>query len=518
MITSLFKIHFLLYGFSEGNEMEMNTLKVTVDKSHVVTIGEKLYGESVELIREFVNNAYDADAAEVKVQIDDCSIVIRDNGSGMDLEGLRQYFNIGSQEKITRNKSEKFNRDRIGQFGIGKFAALTAAKTFEVDTQKNDFHARVTFDKEAWQTSQESWELPLTILPVDPERGNGTTVTLTRLTKKFDISHVERRLIESVPVMDPDFDVILNGISLLPKRFQGHQVPILEGTPYGMIHGELVILPASSASTLDLGIDVKVKKVTIKRELFGMETWGKAMTRLRGEIHADFLPVTSDRSGFIVDSEEYRVFRQTVDKVMSEVKKMLTHLTEQSHGRKASRVLKDALERIKYSLTKHPELSPFGPIPMGEEGGIGGSGLVQVKRERKSREQEIGEDTAPKAKTESTPEETKSDVLREKKPKVQSLTPNAVIKKVKFGEMGVSCCIDSFGPDAIECFTEGSVIYINRDHPLYKRGEKREQTLILHLTRILAQEIALMTNPLTPRDAFEKQSELLKSALAENGI
>ena len=323
--------------------MGMNTLKVTVDKSHIVTIGERLYGESIELIREFVNNAYDADATEVKIEIDDRSIVIRDNGSGMDLEGLKQYFKIGSQEKLTRNKSEKFNRDRIGQFGIGKFAALTAAKTFEVDTQKNDFHARVTFNKEAWQTSQESWELPLTILPVDPERGNGTTVTLTHLTKKFDISHVERRLIESVPIIDPDFDVILNGINLLPKRFQGHQVPILEGTPYGMIHGELVILPASSASTLDLGIDVKVKKVTIKRELFGMETWGKAMTRLRGEIHADFLPVTSDRSGFIVDSEEYRVFRQTVDKVMSEVKKMLTHLTEQSHGRRASRVLKDSL-------------------------------------------------------------------------------------------------------------------------------------------------------------------------------
>lgn len=140
----------------------MNTLKVTVDKSHIVTIGEKLYGESVELIRELVNNAYDADATEVKVTITDDSIIVQDNGSGMD--------------------------------------------------------------------------------------------------------------IESVPVMDPDFDVILNGINLLPKRHQGHQIPVLEGTPFGMIHGELVILPASSASTLDLGIDVKVKKVTIKRELFGMET------------------------------------------------------------------------------------------------------------------------------------------------------------------------------------------------------------------------------------------------------
>lgn len=44
-------------------------LKVTVDKSHLITIGEKLYSESIELIHELVNNAYDADATEVRVSV-----------------------------------------------------------------------------------------------------------------------------------------------------------------------------------------------------------------------------------------------------------------------------------------------------------------------------------------------------------------------------------------------------------------------------------------------------------------
>ena len=490
---------------------ERPALQVTVDKSHIVTIGEKLYGESIELIRELVNNAYDADAAHVEVTIADDKIIVADNGTGMDLEGLRQYFKIGSQEKILKNKSERFSRDRIGQFGIGKFAALTAAKTFEVDTQKGDFHARVIFDKEAWDTSQNSWGLPLTILSADPGIGNGTTVTLTRLTRKFDKTQVERRLIESVPLMDPDFEVVLNGFTLLPRRYQGQKIPVLEGTPFGLIHGELVILPASSASTLELGIDVKVKKVTIKRELFGMETWGRAMTRLRGEIHADFLPVTSDRSGFIVDSEEYKTFYHVMTKVMADVKKMLTHLTEQTQGRKASRVLKDALERIKYSLARHPELSPFGPIPIGEEGGIGGSGVVQQKKEKKPKEESAEEKLSERFSEEAA----QPDSVHAKKPRVQSLTPNAVVKKVKFGEMGISCCIDSFGPEAPECFTESGIIYINRNHPLYQREEKRAATMILHMTRLLAQEIALMVNPLTPREAFEKQSQLLKNALED---
>ncbi len=47
------------------------TFSVTVDKSHIITIGEKLYTESIELIRELVNNAYDADATLVEVLIRD---------------------------------------------------------------------------------------------------------------------------------------------------------------------------------------------------------------------------------------------------------------------------------------------------------------------------------------------------------------------------------------------------------------------------------------------------------------
>lgn len=483
-----------------------NSLKVTVDKSHIVTIGERLYGESVELVRELVNNAYDADATRVEISISDEAIVIRDNGTGMDFEGLKQYFNIGSQEKLMHTKSTRLKRDRIGQFGIGKFAALTAAKTFEVETQKGDFHARVVFDKDLWHASQDSWELPLSIIERD-SKGDGTTVTLIHLTKKFDKVKVEQRLVESIPLMDPEFDVFLDGYQLLPRRYQGKKIPILEGTPFGIIHGELVILPASSASTVDLGIDVKVKKVTIKRELFGMETWGRAMTRLRGEIHADFLLVTSDRSGFILDSEEYKTFVHVMSKVMAEVKKMLMHLADTTRGRKASRVLKDALERIKHSLSIHPEISPFGPIPLAEEGGIGGSGLSPKKKEEKMKVGLVGE---------AAPDEPKKSKRNERKPTVRSLSPNAILKKVKLGQMGVSCCIDNFGPDSPECFTENSIIYINRDHPLFIREEKRPPTFILHITRLLTQEISLMTQPPSPREAFERQSELLKDALSED--
>ena len=83
-------------------------IPVTIDKSHITTIGERLYAESIEFMRELVNNAYDADAALVEIVLTDDTIEIRDNGSGMNMDGLRQYFNIGSQQKISVPCSASF--------------------------------------------------------------------------------------------------------------------------------------------------------------------------------------------------------------------------------------------------------------------------------------------------------------------------------------------------------------------------------------------------------------------------
>ena len=74
-------------------EPKRETLAITVDKSHLITIGEKLYTQSIELIRELVNNAYDADASVVEVEITEDRIVIKDNGSVVK-SSFRQIMNL----------------------------------------------------------------------------------------------------------------------------------------------------------------------------------------------------------------------------------------------------------------------------------------------------------------------------------------------------------------------------------------------------------------------------------------
>src|SRR3989338_2963943 len=98
-----------------------NKIKVTVDKSHLFTLGEKMYRQSIEFVRELVNNAYDADASEAFVLIGDHKIEEPAAGAGMNQKGWEQFFPIGSEEKGAHNVSPGFGRKRVGQFGIGKF-------------------------------------------------------------------------------------------------------------------------------------------------------------------------------------------------------------------------------------------------------------------------------------------------------------------------------------------------------------------------------------------------------------
>ena len=493
-------------GYHQTSPEARSYLPVTVDKSHLVTTGERLYAESIELIRELVNNAYDADATEVKVTVTPDSVSVEDNGTGMDLEGLQQYFVIGSQEKLQRPKSPVFKRDRIGQFGIGKFATLSACQRFTVYTQKENFAALVVFDKEAWSQEVGEWRLPLEILSPDPQRANGTTVTLQGLTKQFLPEDVERKIVEGVPLKAPHFAVFLNQKPVTPKSFSGHRIPFLEGTEFGLVSGEIIILPASASSVDELGIEVKVNQATVRRDLFGAETWGKVAARIRGEIHADFLPITSDRSGFIIDSAEYRAFIQTMQRMMNEVHAVLIRLMGKGEKRAASRALGEALERISKSLFRNPDFSPFGPIPIGEPGGIGGAAATKSLEST-----EPTHEGKPVGMNRTSPKHA-----RKKRPTVKRLTPDAVVRKLKMGQAGISCCLDHFGETGPESFSEGTTVYINRDHPLYKREAKKGDAHTMHIARLLTQEIALMKDPRNPRQAFERQSKLLRDAFIED--
>jgi hypothetical protein len=504
--------------------IERTRIPVTVDKSHVITIGERLYAESIELIRELVANAYDADATRVDITIEKKRLTVEDNGLGMDLEALKQYFNIGSTEKVVHHTSPIHHRTRIGQFGIGKFASLTACDAFQVETQMGNFRARVTFDKKKWTRSKRRWSLPVEVLAPGRTHGDGTTISLLKLKHPFPEDLVRRRVADTIPPKAKHFDVYVNGIKVIRINVPGHRIPFLEGTEFGIVHGEVIILPISKASLEDMGIECRVRGVLVRRELFGLQDLGKDVARIRGEANADFLPLTTDRSGFRVDTPEYAAFTTVMKRVVQDVRRQFKIMADKKETTRVRAALKDALERVQKALAQFPEYGLPDVIPIGEKSkALGEPGEIEAASKE---EADFTDDLEPELAGPDQPEGTErmdegddsSEVSsRETKPKVavRRLSPNVVVRKLRIGDAVVSCVLDHLGSDGPEAISEGTTIYINRDHPLYQREARKRATHTMHIARLLAQEISLMRCPSNPREAYRRQSDLLTMAFSD---
>lgn len=485
-------------------------IPVTIEKSHLVTIGEKLYGEKASFIRELVNNAYDADATEVHVEMNSVRIAIRDNGSGMDEQGLRQYFTIGSDFKKNESVSPRFQRRRIGEFGIGKFAALAVCRQFVIETQKGAFHARLVFDKQAW-SQKEDWHLDFEILPIDLARGNGTTITLLNLSTEFFSGKIRRYLAERTPIHVNNFAVFINGDRITDDLMPGQRMPVNIQTSLGQINGQIIIVPPDRRLS-QLGIAVCVRGVLIRYEPFGLDTSRKiGAARVTGKIHADFLPVTSSRDDFLRDSIEFQMCSELMRKEITKTLQLIHQEGDRRANLQASRVLKEAMTKIGKAMRNHRGLFPSTPVPLGETASLtdmtGESGF------------QISEAKLIPTGTEINPEllqmmEKQRAEKSYRRPMI--LGSKSVIRKLRVADAEIAVRMEHLGAD-VESLVSGGIIFVNIDHPLYRTYQNNDELLTLHIARVLTKELALRAGITSAEQAFSLQSELLSDAFRIKG-
>ena len=495
-----------------------NKIKVTVDKSHLFTLGEKMYRESIEFVRELVNNGYDADATEVFVLINEKRIIVEDNGSGMNAAGLEQFFTIGSEEKRVNSLSPRFGRKRIGQFGIGKFSALALADEFIVESVRGKYKYTVVFNRASWKSDQ-SWDLPIKKELVSPMDKEGTKIILNNLTKKVSLAEAEKYLRQSVPLRAKKFNVYLNNKKISGKTVPGRIVSLNIKTMYGLIEGEIVVA-LNASDVAEPGVECRVKQVLIKRDLFGLERkYHQGVARITGSVNADFLPLISARSDFVIDSYEHKLFYQLMQKQLEKILVELKKQSETKNFQKVNKELQEVMKQIKEALLLNPDFIP--------------QGKAVARLNKQARQAKAAAGAFIKEKTDGRPEEGTADDKeknyqknyqglskseREKAPEIRPkiIAKPLVVKKIKLKKLGISCGIVSLGQDGPEALSQGNLIYINQDKPLYQKFYKKRDLLGLHLTRLITQEIVLMKKlRITAADAFSWQGKLLQDALSK---
>jgi len=165
-------------------------------------------------ILELVKNAYDADASQVTVQFrrastENGSIVIEDDGEGMDFEELHDKWMVISIDNKLREPCTKHGRVKVGEKGIGRLGLDRLAKrTMLITHRANADGMKLTIDWTRYEHDQgqlQEIEHPLEIVPRKRGGRSGTTLRLTGLRDCWAYQ---------------DYEALYSGLSLLVPPFE----------------------------------------------------------------------------------------------------------------------------------------------------------------------------------------------------------------------------------------------------------------------------------------------------------
>ncbi|MCW7491961.1 ATP-binding protein [Leptospira sp. 2 VSF19] len=308
-----------------------------VDTRLALILGEN-YRSTELALKELVDNAWDADAENVRINLpqalEDGPIIISDDGCGMTTKELENEYLVIASDRIARKgeKTQKKNRKVKGRKGIGKFAGLVTANTMEIQSKARGIQTSLIIKKEVLLQSKrelEKIQLP-TITTKVKDTDNGTAIILSDLNQNFVFPSIEK--MKSILMFEygrqSDFKIFVNdqlvGVEDLPgETFVKH----FELEDVGEVNLKFTI--SEEKPLKNPGIVVKVNgKVIGKPSFFGLEDNenipGKLLKRVYGEVEADGLAndVTADWGAIIENSNAFQDVTQEVHAIVEkEVKK-----------------------------------------------------------------------------------------------------------------------------------------------------------------------------------------------------
>lgn len=304
------------------------TANFKVDPRLASLLGEN-YRSTELAIKELIDNAYDADAEHVWVQLPkpltNDPIIIKDDGTGMTEQEVRnEYLNIASSRASRKGDRTRLkNRLVKGRKGIGKFAGLMVASLMEVKscTRGKSTHLKIWRDELIRARHDlEQISLPMSITDCASEE-RGTEISLSGVNQNFTFPNPERlrRLLVLEYGRMADFKVYVDGemvdIEDIPGNRYEQDIALSDGTVANLRY----TISDGKTSLKQSGIAVRVGgKIVGSPRYFGLEEYEdippRLLKRIFGELTSNALEadVTADW-GAIIDNS--RVLAELGEKV-----------------------------------------------------------------------------------------------------------------------------------------------------------------------------------------------------------
>jgi hypothetical protein len=346
--------------------MSKKSYDITPDISLMPKLGKSGYS-SPQALAELVDNSIDArmdgEVMTINIKIDKNTISIADNGLGMGEKELAKAMTLAYSTKT----------NQLGEFGLGlKTACNSLGTKFEIiSTPKNDSKQYVfIFDQEEWLKGLKKWEIDIESTKSN-ESDHFTIVKIEKLAKYWpQLAEIVKSDIEKrfAPYIEKGEIVIkVNGKICAPNKFdliesskKEFEIEISNGKLKGeKIYGWYGLLKEGS-----------------NKGLYGFHTYrrGRMITtydkiaigehptisRIIGEIHLDFVPVTHNKKDFIKESDEYALAEKLL---VEEFKSLLKEARKKSGQDKITKQVISEIdvwkEKISQAILRAPDLKYY---------------------------------------------------------------------------------------------------------------------------------------------------------------
>lgn len=204
-------------------------LVMTISLNALEHLGINLYSNIPAVLSEIVANAWDADAANVKVVIDKAAetITIEDDGTGMNRDGvIDRFLTVGFKRREVLGGKTAKGRSPMGRKGIGKLSIFSIAQIAEVYTIVNGQKTAFRMDREVIRkaiagTGKDSYK-PEELTTWPSGLKVGTRIVLSQISKSLSgmtVEGLKRRVARRFAVIGPKngFNVTVNGNVIGPE-------------------------------------------------------------------------------------------------------------------------------------------------------------------------------------------------------------------------------------------------------------------------------------------------------------
>jgi len=186
----------------------------------LVLLGEQLITNEIIAVVELVKNAYDADATEAKVILENITsrekgkIIVRDNGTGMDLDTILKVWlepatEFRKMQREGEQRTPKFGRLPLGEKGVGRFAAHKLGNNIELVTRAEGSKEEIVVEVD-WLKFEKGYLHEITVTwqarypEVFKDGTCGTMITIKNIRKTWD-KRIIKRLYEKLQALNSPF-------------------------------------------------------------------------------------------------------------------------------------------------------------------------------------------------------------------------------------------------------------------------------------------------------------------------